>query len=57
MLGLLINFGERSLKPRRVLPPKDIGEHRVNRQWLFVPEWLKPERPSEPEPAKGQKTA
>jgi GxxExxY protein len=55
-LGLLINFGERSLKHRRVLPPKDIGEHRVNRQWLFVPDWLKPEHPSETELAKRQKS-
>jgi len=56
-MGLLINFGERSLKPRRVLPPKDIGEHRVNRQWLFVPDWLKPEHPSEPDQSKRQKSA
>ena len=40
-VGLLINFGERSLRWRRILPPKDITEHRVNRQWLFVPDWLK----------------
>jgi GxxExxY protein len=40
-LGLLINFGERSLKFKRILPPRNIQEHRVNRQWLFVPEWLK----------------
>ena len=42
-LGLLINFGERSLKWRRILPPKNISEHQVNRQWLFVPDWLKKE--------------
>jgi GxxExxY protein len=42
-IGLLINFGERSLVYRRILPPKDIKEHQVNRQWLFVPDWLKPE--------------
>lgn len=42
-VGLLINFGERSLVYRRILPPKDITEHRVNRQWLFVPDWLRPE--------------
>jgi GxxExxY protein len=40
-VGLLVNFGERSLKYRRILPPKDIQEHRINRQWLFVPDWLK----------------
>jgi hypothetical protein len=40
-MGLLINFGERSLNYRRILPPKDIAEHHVNRQWLFVPGWLK----------------
>ena len=43
-LGLLINFGERSLQYRRILPPKNIQEHRVNRQWLFVPDWLKAQR-------------
>jgi GxxExxY protein len=39
-VGLLINFGERSLRYRRILPPKNLTEHRVNRQWLFVPDWL-----------------
>jgi GxxExxY protein len=42
-VGLLINFGERSLVYRRILPPKNVTEHRVNRQWLFVPDWLRPE--------------
>ncbi len=42
-VGLLINFGERSLVYRRILTPKDIAEHKVNRQWLFVPDWLKPD--------------
>jgi GxxExxY protein len=40
-LGLLINFGERSLRYRRVFPPKNICEHTLNRQWLFAPNWLK----------------
>ncbi|MBI3943572.1 MAG: GxxExxY protein [Chloroflexi bacterium] len=40
-VGLLINFGARSLQWRRVFPPKNIKEHQVNRQWLFVPDWLK----------------
>lgn len=39
-VGLLINFGQRSLEWQRVLPPKRIQDHKVNRQWLFVPEWL-----------------
>lgn len=43
-VGLLINFGQRSLEWRRILPPKKVIEHRVNRQWLFVPDWLKAER-------------
>ncbi|MCL4863800.1 MAG: GxxExxY protein [Caldilineaceae bacterium] len=42
-VGLLINFGERSLEFKRVLPPNDVKEHKVNRQWLFVPEWLREE--------------
>jgi hypothetical protein len=40
-IGLLINFGLRSLQHRRVMPPKSIQEHHVNRQWLFVPDWMK----------------
>jgi GxxExxY protein len=40
-LGLLINFGQRSLQYKRIFPPSKILEHAVNRQWLFVPEWLK----------------
>jgi GxxExxY protein len=40
-IGLLINFGERSLRYRRVFPPEKIGEHLINRQWLFVPDRLK----------------
>lgn len=40
-IGLLINFGNRSLEWKRIFPPKDVTEHRVNRRWLFVPDWLK----------------
>lgn len=43
-VGLLLNFGTRSLQWRRILPPKNVTEHRINRQWLFVPDWLKAER-------------
>lgn len=42
-VGLLINFGERSLKYRRIFPPQNVSEHRANRQWLFVPDWLRGE--------------
>ena len=42
-VGLLINFGARSLEWKRILPPRTITEYRVNRQWLFVPDWLKGE--------------
>jgi GxxExxY protein len=45
-VGLLINFGQRSLQYKRIFPPKNISEHRVNRQWIFVPDWLRPESPS-----------
>lgn len=44
-LGLLVNFGTRSLQWKRILPPKDIAAHHVNRQWLFIPDWLKAQRP------------
>ncbi len=40
-IGLLINFGRRSLEYRRIFPPKDITEHRISKQWLVVPDWLK----------------
>ncbi len=40
-VGLLINFGERSLVHRRVFPPQKVIDDLVNRQWLFVPDWLK----------------
>jgi GxxExxY protein len=43
-VGLLINFGERSLRPRRVFPSPQAAEFQVNYQWLFVPDWLKAER-------------
>ena len=46
-VGLLINFAERSLQYRRILPPKNIQEHQVNRQWLFVPDWLRGDRRSD----------
>lgn len=42
-VGLLINFGQRSLDWKRILPPKRVQDHKVNRQWLFVPEWLQEE--------------
>lgn len=31
-IGLLINFGQRSLTYRRILPPQKISEHIINRQ-------------------------
>lgn len=43
-IGLLINFGERSLRPRRVFPSPQAAEFRQNYQWIFVPDWLKAER-------------
>ncbi len=39
-VGLLLNFGERSLVYRRILPPKTVTQHHINRQWLFVPKRL-----------------
>lgn len=40
-VGLLINFGRYSLQWQRIFPPKDIQEHQINRQWLFVPDYLR----------------
>jgi GxxExxY protein len=42
-IGLLINFGDRSLRHRRVFPSPQTAEFRVDHQWLFVPNWLKAE--------------
>lgn len=36
-VGLLFNFGERSLQWKRILPPKKIEPHIINRQWLYNP--------------------
>jgi GxxExxY protein len=36
-VGLLINFGERSLHPRRILPPSDVHSHQINVRWLWNP--------------------
>ena len=47
-LGLLINFGERSLKIRRIFPPLKVAEKKINYQWLFVPDWLKIEKSKDP---------
>ncbi|MBU0495454.1 MAG: GxxExxY protein [Chloroflexi bacterium] len=40
-VGLLINFGERSLRPRRVFPSPQDTEFRHDHRWMFVPDWLK----------------
>jgi GxxExxY protein len=40
-VGLLINFGERSLRPRRVFPSPQTTELAQSHQWLFVPDKLK----------------
>ena len=43
-IGLLINFGGRSLHWRRVFPSPQAVEFRHNYQWMWVPDWLKAER-------------
>jgi GxxExxY protein len=40
-IGLLINFGERSLRYRRVFPSKERTDFIFNHQWLIVPNRLK----------------
>jgi hypothetical protein len=40
LIALLINFGERSLRYRKVFPPQQVTDNLVNRQWLFVPDLL-----------------
>jgi GxxExxY protein len=43
-IGLLINFGERSLRPRRVFPSQQAAKFGQNYQWMFVPDSLKSQR-------------
>jgi len=43
-VGLLINFGGRSLRWRRVFPSPQAVEFRHNYQWMWVPDWLKAEK-------------
>jgi GxxExxY protein len=43
-IGLLLNFGERSLRPRCVFPSPQAVEFRHDHRWIFVPDWLKAER-------------
>ncbi len=40
-VALLFDFGARSLQWKRILPPRTRLKHQVNKQWLFVPDWLK----------------
>ena len=40
-VGLLINFGARSLEQKRILPPTKFLDHQVNRQWLYSPPSLR----------------
>ncbi len=58
-VGLLINFGEKSLRHRRVFPPRTVSPLHLNRQWLFVPDWLKADiqKYSRGEPPKSEKSA
>lgn len=46
-IGLLINFGERSLRPRRVFPSPQVAQG-PNYQWLFIPDHLKPRNMAQP---------
>jgi GxxExxY protein len=41
-IGLLINFGERSLRVRRVFPSPRAREFRIDHQWLWIPDSPKP---------------
>jgi GxxExxY protein len=43
-IGLLLNFGERSLRPRRIFPSPQAVEFQHDHRWIFVPDWLKAER-------------
>jgi PD-(D/E)XK nuclease superfamily len=57
-VGLLINFGEKSLRHPRVFPPQTVKQPHINRQWLFVPDWLKADilKYNPDEPPKSEKS-
>lgn len=44
---LPINFGERSLVHRRIFPPQKVIDDLINRERLFVPDWLTSEEDHE----------
>ena len=41
LTGLLLDFGARLLKPKRIFPSPPGSTFAVNHQWLFTPDWLK----------------
>jgi len=43
-VGLILNFGTKSLDRRRVFAPVNRTEHPVNHKFLFVPDWMKKDR-------------
>ncbi|MGD1704443.1 GxxExxY protein [Dapis sp. BLCC M229] len=43
-IGLLINFGARSLQFRRIFPSPSPLKYPRNHQWIFVPDWLKSQK-------------
>lgn len=47
-VGLLIDFGGRSLDWQRILPPTKVIDHAINRRWLFVPDWLRSNEEANP---------
>ncbi len=47
-VGLLLNFGERRLIPRRVFPSSQAAKFPVQYPWLFIPDWLRAERAAHP---------
>jgi|GEM_PF-35295 len=47
-VGLLLNFGERRMIPRRVFPSSQAAEFSVQYQWVFIPDWLRADRAAHP---------
>lgn len=45
-VGLLLNFGARSMLPRRVFPSRSGPLVKVDYRWLFVPTWLREQNQS-----------
>lgn len=48
LVGLLLNFGERKMRPHRIFPSNQESGQHIYHDWLFVPDWLKDQKKNMP---------